>query len=269
MPRISLPGTHREYLDYTLTARPAGSRPDTVVVYVHGFASHQNGEKSLYFRERFNEAGCDTLAFDHRGHGNSSGTMKALTVTQNIEDLNVILTSLCADYKNRVLIGSSMGGQTAAWFAARHPGRIAANLLIAPGFRFLENRKRDLGPEGIRRLLEEGEMTVRNEWVEVTIGRDLLEDAERYPVEKLLPDYRTPTLILHGTGDDTVPFSDSVAFAEKSSARPLELLLIAGGDHRLTDQKAELFSAMQAFLKGLGLLGPGSSSSPADSRPSG
>jgi pimeloyl-ACP methyl ester carboxylesterase len=251
MPRLPLPGHPGSHLDYTMTARAGGIRPATVVVYIHGFASHQKGEKALYFRDRFVEAGCDYLAFDHRGHGDSSGTMKELTVTNNIEDLEAVLSSLCGEYKNRVLIGSSMGGQTAAWHAALHPGRVAANLLIAPGFRFLENRKRDLGSEGIRLLRDQGQMTVKNEWVSVTVGPALLDDGERYPVEKLVQKYKTPTLILHGTQDESVPYADSVSFAEKSIARPLELVLIAGGDHRLTDHKEELFRSMQAFLAGL------------------
>jgi pimeloyl-ACP methyl ester carboxylesterase len=255
MARLSFPGHSGDYLDYTLTPRRGDIGADTVVVYVHGFASRQDGEKALYFRDRFVEAGCDYLAFDHRGHGNASGTMKELTVTRNLEDLDAVVSGLCGKHKNRVLIGSSMGGQTAAWYAAMHPGRIAANLLIAPGFRFIENRKRELGAEGVRQLRQRGEMDVRNEWVAVTIGRALLEDGERYPVEKLLTDYQTPTLILHGTQDGSVPYADSVAFAEKSSARPLELVLIAGGDHRLTDLKEELFRSMKGFLDGLGLIG--------------
>ncbi len=254
MPQLRLPHGFREYLDFTLTLPKASRQADTLVVYIHGFASHQKGEKVLYLRDRFRAAGCAFLAFDHRGHGDSSGTMAELTVTRNLEDLDAIITAQGARFKRRVLIGSSMGGQTAAWYAARHPDRITANLLIAPGFRFLENRIRDLGPKGVGELLREGLMTVRNEWVEVTIGKGLLEDAKRYPVEKLLPDYETPTLILHGTRDDAVPFEDSVAFAQKTRARPMDLKLIAGGDHRLTDHKETLFLEMHAFCKRINLL---------------
>jgi alpha-beta hydrolase superfamily lysophospholipase len=253
MPQLRLPHAPHEYLDFTLTLPNAGRSADTLVIYVHGFASHQKGEKALYLRERWNAAGCAFLAFDHRGHGNSSGHLTELTVTRNLEDLDAILTAQGMDFKRRVLIGSSMGGQTAAWYTARHPGLLLANLLIAPGFRFLENRIRDLGPEGVEELLREGKMTVRNEWVDVTIGKGLLKDAKRYPVEKLLAAYRTPTLILHGTRDDSVPFEDSVAFTQKSKARPMELLLIAGGDHRLTNHKETLFLEMYTFCQRIGL----------------
>lgn len=211
------------------------------------------GEKAEFFREGFTRAGAAFLTFDHRGHGASSGTMRDLTVTRNLEDLEAVLAAAGSGFKRLVLIGSSMGGQTAAWYAARHPDRVGANLLIAPGFRFLEHRVRDLGPEGLDRLESVGETAVRNEWVDVTIGRALLEDGRRYLMESLLASYRTPTLIIHGAEDDTVPIEDSLEFIRRSSARPLELRVIDGGDHRLTEHKETLFTAMRGFLRGLGI----------------
>jgi dipeptidyl aminopeptidase/acylaminoacyl peptidase len=83
--------------------------------------------------------------------------------------------------------------------------------------------------------------------VEVTIGKDLLADAQDYTLENPVKDYQTPTLILHGTLDDAVPFQDSVEFAQKSRGRPMDLVLIAGGDHRLTDYKAALFDYIRTF----------------------
>ena len=253
MAQLHLP-SGRHTLDFSLTLPSGHRQPGTVVIYAHGFVSNQKGEKVTFLRERFNASGCAFLAFDHRGHGASSGTMKELTVSNNLEDLDAILTSHGSRFKNRIVIGSSMGGQTAAWYAARHPEQVTANLLIAPGFRFLQNRKKDLGPEGLKQLEEEGQVTIRNEWVEVTIGKSLLEDAARYPVEQLLLDYRTPTLIIHGTEDESVPFEDSVSFTKISKARPLELVLIAGGDHRLSDHKETLFQEMRGFCDRLGLL---------------
>lgn len=249
MPRLHLSNTQDEFLDYTLTLPPKPHEAETLVIYVHGFASHQKSEKVLFFRDRFTALGAGYLAFDHRGHGSSSGTMKGLTIRRNLEDLDVLIREKGQDFKKRVLIGSSMGGQTAAWYASRHPDLIAANLLIAPGFRFLQNRLRELGPEGLKKLKTEGEATIKNEWVEVTIGKDLLADAQDYTLENLVKDYQTPTLILHGLQDDAVPFQDSVEFAQKSRATPMELLLIAGGDHRLSDHKATLFDYMLSFCK--------------------
>jgi pimeloyl-ACP methyl ester carboxylesterase len=237
-----------EYVDYTLSCPPSCGNPDELIVYIHGFASHQRGEKALYFGKRFVARGDAYLAFDLRGHGASSGTMADLTVTRALEDVEAMLEWANERFARMVVIGSSFGGQLAAWAASRDPRRIAANLLIAPAFSFYENRVRDLGPEGVARLRAQGQTIVRNEWVTTTIGRELVDDAQGYELDRLLAGYRTPTLILHGTADDTVPLSGSVDFARRATARPLELVAIAGGDHRLTDHKAVLFGYMEGFI---------------------
>jgi pimeloyl-ACP methyl ester carboxylesterase len=221
-------------------------------MYVHGFASSQRGEKAAYFLERFVARGDAYLTFDLRGHGASSGTMAELTVTRALADVETMLAWARERFTRVVVIGSSFGGQLAAWAAARDPNVIAANLLIAPAFAFYENRARDLGPEGEARLRAEGYAIVRNEWVTTTIGRELVDDAAGYGLDRLLPLYRTPTLILHGTEDTTVPLAGSVEFVRRSAARPLELVAIAGGDHRLTSHKAVLFDHMVGFLGRLG-----------------
>ncbi len=254
MARINLPGKAGEFLDYTLTLPKKARTPDTLVIYLHGFASHQKGEKVLYLRDRFVEWGTAYLAFDHRGHGSSSGTMKELTITRNLGDIEALIKTQGTGFKKCILIGSSMGGQTAAWYAARRPDLITANLLIAPGFRFLQSRLKELGTKGLKKLKTEGQITIKNEWVEVQIGKELLDDARHFTLDRLVKDYQTPTLILHGTEDGAVPFQDSVDFIQKSKARPLELLLIGGGDHRLTDQKEVLFEHMVAFCKRIGIL---------------
>jgi pimeloyl-ACP methyl ester carboxylesterase len=247
MARVMM-GSSGEYVDYTLSSPASCENPGSVVIYVHGFASHQRGEKALYFGERFVARGDAYLTFDLRGHGASSGTMADLTVTRALADIETMLAWAQQRFARMMLIGSSLGGQLAAWAAARDPKRIVANLLIAPAFAFYENRVRDLGAEGMARLQAEGYAVVRNEWVTTTIGRDLVDDAQGYGINRLLAAYRTPTLILHGTEDSTVPLAGSVEFAARSSARPLELVVIAGGDHRLSDHKAVLFDYMTRFL---------------------
>ena len=238
------------YLDYHLT--PGPNPGGTLVVFVHGYGSHQGGDKAVYFRDRVAALGAGYLAFDLRGHGASSGTMDDLTLSGGIGDLQAIMDGPAAGFGRVQLIGSSMGGQIAAWYAARFPERVAANVLIAPAFAFYENRLRDLGADGIREIAATGRARIQNQWVDLTIGRALLEDAAGYVLSELTRSYKTPTLILHGTADTTVAPEGSVTFVRRAHARPLDLVLIGGGDHRLTEHKAYLFDLMRAFWARLG-----------------
>ncbi len=56
----------------------------------------------------------------------------------------------------------------------------------------------------------------------------------------------TPSLILHGSDDAVVPCQLSRSFAERVES--VELLEIAGGDHRLTANKEALFQDMWSFV---------------------
>ncbi|HET6370321.1 MAG TPA: alpha/beta hydrolase, partial [Nitrospiria bacterium] len=103
----------------------------------------------------------------------------------------------------------------------------------------------------MQELEARGKIRVTNQWVDVTVGRGLIEDARKYSVDDLLLLYRTPTLIFHGTADESVPYEGSFSFVQRGSARPLDLVLIAGGDHRLSEQKGFLFDVMRDFLERL------------------
>jgi surfactin synthase thioesterase subunit len=56
-----------------------------------------------------------------------------------------------------------------------------------------------------------------------------------------------PVTIVHGWRDDVVPWSGSVRYAESARAR----LTLLDGDHRLTDNLAELRELFRLFLDGL------------------
>ena len=251
---LDLPGQPGAFIDYTLT-QPQGGTARAVVVYVHGFSSTQlGGGKVPALRARLNALGYAFLAFDHRGHGASSGSLPDMTVTSNIEDLDAMVSHLAGDFDKALLIGSSMGGQTAAWYAAQNPARVTACALIAPGFSFLKDQMGRLGPAQLARLRAEGEIAMQTggrngeAGQDCTLGLALYQDLARHPVDELIPRYATPTLIVHGMDDVWVPYEGSVDFAQRSATRPLELLLIAGCDHGLAAHQDVVTGAVCAFF---------------------
>ena len=138
------------------------------------------------------------------------------------------------------LFGSSMGGWASAWCAARFPERVAACAFVAPAFRFIEFiRLTDAERDAWRRT---GRHRFRNEFVDVEIGYGLTAEAEQFKFDLLAKQFRTPSIIFHGTADDIVPSSISVEFAKQCAAE-IKLNLIEGGDHRLNGQKNEMAGA--------------------------
>jgi alpha-beta hydrolase superfamily lysophospholipase len=241
-------------VDWTPPREPGG--PAAVVV--HGLGSHRRGDKALHFAERFAAQGWGFLALDLRGHGDSDGALRDLTLTRMLADLRAALDWLAAQGAGPrpVLIGSSMGGAVIAWHALEHPRDVGPLAMIAPSLQFPGRLAWQLGPAAMEDWKRTGVRRFESEWIDLQIGFGLMEDALNYDPQKLLAGFQSPTLILHGMKDSAVDWRTSLGFLEDCRYPHLELLLIKGGDHRLTEHKAFLFDAMWAWLRRAGVRAP-------------
>jgi len=223
---------------------------DRAVVYVHGFGSHRGGEKALALADECARRGWTFAAFDFRGHGESTGAMRDLTATRLLEDLSAIRDVLAArGCPHLGLVGSSMGGFAASWFAVNHPEAVTGCVLLAPAFRFLERRLAELTDAERAEWQRTGVRRMRNEWVDVEIGYGLVAERAAYDPAELARRWRTPLLVYHGLADDVVPAADSLAFVESTTHADVELRLLKAGDHRLTGFKDEIAAEACRFFE--------------------
>ncbi len=231
------------------TYAPGTVCPDFAVVWVHGFGSHRGGEKAQAVREECARRGWAFAAFDFRGHGESSGTMPELRARRLLEDLAAVRAWLAERGHTRLgLVGSSMGGFASAWFAKEHPECVVGCVLLAPAFGFLDRRWETLTPEEKNDWNRTGLRRVKNAWVEVEIGYGLVEERERFAPQHLVRGWCTPSLLIHGLADDTVPDSDSLFFLRHVDYPHVELRLLKDGDHRLTAYKDAIAAAVGVFF---------------------
>jgi uncharacterized protein len=244
--RIPVEGGEGIVVDWYAPAAPDARS----AVFVHGLGSHRRGEKATWFAERFGEQGWGYLTLDLRGHGDSDGTLRELTLTRMLADLRVALAWLAAQGGGArpLLIGSSMGGAVVAWHHIAHPRDTGALVMIAPSLQFPARLAWQFGPAAMEEWRRSGVRHWESEWLDMDIGYGLMEDALNYDPQKLLVGYQAPTLILHGMKDDAVDWRTSLGFVEDCRYPHLELLLLKDGDHRLTEQKAFLFDALWAWL---------------------
>jgi uncharacterized protein len=231
----------------------AGREP-LCFLYLHGFGSVQSGEKAEFFRRAALAAGHAFCSFDFQGHGASGGTMRELTLSRNLADLELVWQALAARGHERIcLLGSSMGGGTGLWFSALHPERVVAGLHIAPALELERGLLAWAGPEGTRAWEASGAIDFQNDFVACELGWGLIEDLRAHPLADLLSRYRTPALLLQGKRDDSVPWQTVVDFAVRCPYEAFDLHLFADGDHRLIDRKERLWELMLEFLRGRGL----------------
>lgn len=229
---------------------PVSRDPPLAILYLHGFGSRQEGEKATYFRARALASGWAFCSFDFRGHGASEGTMRDVTLSRNLEDVAAVRAWLAArGYPRVALFGSSMGGATALWHAARRPAGVVAAALIAPAIGMAAGMESWAGRDGLERWQREGSIRYRSEFVDCELGWGLMEDLRRYALDELIRRYRTPTVIFQGKLDDAVDWREVAAFVAKLPPEAVDLRLFDRGGHRLTERMDELWEGASALFR--------------------
>src|SRR5262245_16964608 len=164
------------------------------VVWVHGFGSKRGGEKSQAVEAACSRRGWTFAAFDFRGHGQSSGAMRDLRATGLLDDLDAVRAYLSARGIRRLgLIGSSMGGFAAAWYALR-AGRdvVPACVLLAPALRFIQSRWETLSAGEREQWRIYGVLPVQSDWVSAEVGYGLAEERMQFQIGELATRWDRP-----------------------------------------------------------------------------
>lgn len=211
----------------------------TRYIYLHGFASSPKSQKAQAMQSRLASGGLALTIPDL-----NQGDFSRLTLSRQIQQVS----GLILDQPDPVvLIGSSLGGLTAAWVAQQFPDqdRIQKLVLLAPAFQFLDQWLPRLGPDQIMAWRNEGTLPVYHyaEQQTLPLHYDFITDAQGYDDEALTA--KIPALLLHGTRDETISIEASRAYA---APRPWVQLVELPSDHALVDVEADLWRHIQRFL---------------------
>jgi uncharacterized protein len=188
--------------------------PAPCVVACHGLNASKDSDKYLRLAEVLPAAGLALARFDFRGCGESSGLEAETTIGSRIEDVETVLRFLGGHPRldgRFGLLGSSLGG-----FVALHVAAAGALPVVSWN-----------APASLTELanddLEEGRGLGVPFALEYATGR-----------YALAPPGVAGHLIVHGDADEVVDLEHGVALHEHA-AEPCQLVVIPGGDHRLTD----------------------------------
>jgi uncharacterized protein len=222
----------------TAPAGPPGPR----FLYLHGFASGPSSTKGLAFAQHFGSRGVAIERLNLR-----LPSLERLRLSSGIAATRLAI----GDERDRaVLIGSSLGGLTAARVAALD-ARVSALVLLAPAFCLSERWRARLGEPAFQRWRESGWLEiddyVTREKARLDFG--FWEDAAVTDrADGGWPDVRVPTLILHGRSDEVVGIELSRLFA--ADRRHVQLVELDDG-HDLTATLGQTLQTAEAFLGGV------------------
>lgn len=273
MPMIdALDGTRLHVKDW------GSGRP---VVLIHGWPL--NADSWEYQARPLAEAGYRVVAYDRRGFGRSEQPFAGYDYDTMADDLAAVMTGLALE--DAAVFGFSMGGGEVARYMSRHGGAgVAQAGLVSsvtpymlkaddnPGgvdasvFEQMKDGLRTDRPEFLQTFLKQfygvgvlshpvSDGILRWSWAMAMMAspKATLDCVDAFGRTDFRPDmaaFRVPTLIVHGTGDDTVPIDVAGRPAAKAIAGT-ELKEYDGAPHGLTATHAQVLTRdMIAFLRG-------------------
>jgi alpha-beta hydrolase superfamily lysophospholipase len=204
------------------------------ILYLHGFASGPQSKKGVDFDKYFSSRGHEVERLNLR-----VPSFEHLRLSAMIDTVVSRITGPA------VLIGSSLGGLTAARVAERDD-RVRACVLLAPAFQLVARWKESIGPVAWDDWRTRGTREVDDYTTggKSSVDFGFVEDVERVDVG--YPDVRVPTLVMHGLRDDVVPVDRARTFV--AGKRALRRLIELDDGHELVASLPRLLVETEAFL---------------------
>ena len=200
-----------------------------LAIVIHGFTGHMEERHITAVSRMFNEIGCAALRVDMYGHGRSDGAFRDHTLYKWVTNaLTVIDYGRSLPFVTDVyLCGHSQGGLTVMLAAAMKRDVIRGLIPMSPGIIIPEGARqgRILGvafdPDRVPEEIEFKEGAI--------LGGNYIRVAQTIHVEEAMARYSGPVLLIHGSGDLTIPVECSVE-AQRAYAQA-ELAIIPGDTH--------------------------------------
>lgn len=182
----------------------------------HGIMMDKNEWNNFHFRisQDLNEQNIATFRFDYRGHGESQGTMRDMTVVGEYIDVKNSVKEINKKFKGKVsIIASSFGACSSILYTAIFPEKINCLVLLNPVIDFnatflnpIVDWTRDaFNEEGYQHLEKEGYILLD----EHELGAKLIAEFQIIKPVEFLQNIQCPVLTIHGDKDSMVPYKIS------------------------------------------------------------
>lgn len=206
------------------------------IIFLGGFMSDMGGTKALGLETFCRQTGQAFIRFDYFGHGASSGTFAAGTISRWKNDAIAVLDELTEG--PQILVGSSMGAWIMLLAAVARRDRVAALIGLAPAPDFTESLIWETLDKRQRKTLEDkGSIELPKKYDDrpFIVTKALIEDGRDNLVMRGPIDLTCPVRLIHGMRDQDVPPEISLRLCANFASEDLTLTYIKHADHRLSD----------------------------------
>ena len=210
---------------------PEGIDTVPAVALFDGMGGSSHGPRRMFTQlaRRLGGEAIAVLRFSFRGHGDSEGDYKDVTVESMLSDAQAALAFLmCQPGVDRTrlgVVGMSLGGLVAANVAGSHEG-IRALVLWSAVAHNGDRVDTWLTPAQKAQLQRDGYY----DDIGVAVNRTFFEQLRTMNGTEMVSSYKGQALILHGTADAAVPLEDACRYKQALGDRA-KLVVIDGANH--------------------------------------
>lgn len=186
--------------------------PEDKDIYIvcHGLGAHMD---FLFYPELCEKINVNSFRFDFAGNGRSGGEFTWAGYLEEAEDLNDAVNYLVNQgYNVKGVIGHSKGGNVVIIYAGLY-GNVTNVIAMAPRFDMT------VFPDSFRptyeEILKSGEKVTNSLSRSIKITLSMVQERLSLDMRPYCHSAKAKIFILHGTSDDVIPYSDSIAFTEE------------------------------------------------------
>ena len=207
------------------------------IVFLHGFMSDIEGEKTKAILKYANKNKIGFLALEYSGHGKSSGKFIKGNISKWSKEVEITIKRIVK--KNRfILVGSSMG----AWLSLNQfkyfKNQIKGFLGIGSAPEFLQNLMWEKFTKKMKsETIKKGIYNLEHGSYEYPITYQLIKDGRKNKILNKKIISQINVTVIHGGKDDVVPQSYSKKVLKIFSKAKKKLVIIKNGDHSLSSKQ--------------------------------
>ncbi len=203
------------------------NKATTIVIFFHGFTGNKNESYFMFSKhaKMFDQIKIDSIRLDYYGSGDSDGEFFEMDFWDLIVQGKKIIKYVQAlGYHNIYLEGMSMGGSLALALAS---SEIAKLILVSPAINMKEITTTIFENSVV---LPSGNISYKS----LELSQKFKESIEEVDIFKTVVKLDIPTLIIQGTADLAVPYSNALKVKEK--LKNAILVTVDGADHLYSEK---------------------------------
>lgn len=217
------------------------------IVLAHGMTVNKEDE-GIFVRadEKLQKMGFNTLRFDFRAHGQSTGDSdKDFTISGELADLTTAVKFMQDKGMDWIgLAGASFGGGITALYAGQNPDLINALLLANPALDYNKCFIEPTTPWAKKHFANVFDRLKKDGFIQIgsrqfKVGLQLFEEMKSYFPFQELKKYHGPLLIIHGDKDSKVTYQDALDAYEDLDNQNKRFEVVEGSEHGFHEEPYE------------------------------